>query len=1054
MSVKRRVSFLSQQRVDLPDLRSIESAASADFDDLIKAFATGTTQGYILRGFNISMTGAIGGAASGLQMVVDPGAVFHINASQSGTFYLVPAGTLPQTLNAATNTNVSGSFAPNAINYVGIDYVRYLDSTTAAQVYQWDPSTDSETTLTAPRAQILNYEIIVSTAAWPSNILPVAIVTTDAGNNVVSVTDCRWMFFRLGQGGANPNPFYTYPWTAGRTENPVVSSSNSSDPFSGGDKQLLSLKDWMDAIMSSIQEIKGTTYWYQEGSAGSISKLREDLGNTITTGKGTITHSDTTPGLMNWSDPILFKVIGSALAYQLTANPTSTYVTLGDDQVAYITLTRDATITPNLFYTYNSISNTTVVTSIGSISWTGSLAPGDFLRAASDSDSLYTQIKSVDSLIQVTLYGNYVPAGQTIAGQQSVYTFGTYNAVASPSTPRDIYITSRATVPSGQNVFWLFIREDNGGTVPRVYVRFLGVEIELGETDVIDDSFPRAVLSYIGSANVATSSPNYTSALTSGALPEIVSATIGAASTISSNQYFVIASSANARIYYVWFNKDGTGIDPAPNAKWTGVQVAISTGQTNLQVATAVAAALTGTYYPDFTVVNGGAGVLTITNNSAGVTDAPYNVNVSAPFAISATQAGTGVGNNIINDGDNLTLAIKKLDEGIGSVVAALAGVTYDEVLNVVSSGGPVYQLNNTGAYTNVGVFDGLALAYSFVASSSGTMAQIQASMKTLIGTPNCSVQASIYSNSAGAPGSSIAVSTNTISAGSLTSTFALQTFNFSTGALTSGSTYWVVFTPVSIVTLDPTDAIGIGEITPALGNVAQASSPYTSWSTTASFTFVGNVTTSGALGPGQIAPASPGTNITIPVNSRIAGSPQQVYVVGNGTLQIFLNGQFLFDGSDWTEVGAGGANSSVIQIQRSIVAGDQLQFRLGTGGGGGGFGGAPGPQGPPGPAGPSGSDAIGGPIAISTKSSSYSVMSSDNVLLANCLGGGIVFTLPNPSTVAGKLFYFKKIDSSSNPMQITATGGVLIDGSTVFSTNVQWTSFTIVNDGITYYIL
>lgn len=201
MAVLRRVNWLSEQRVDLPDLRSIESSVSADFDQLIQAFVTNTNQGYILRGFEISMTGAVGGAASNLQVLVDPGAVFHIAASQSGTVLMVPAGTAPQQLNSATNTNVTGAFSPNATNYVGLDYTRFLDPTTSAEVYKWDPTSDVETTLIAPRAAILEFTLNVSTTVWPTNFLPIAIVTTDAGNNVTSVTDSRWLLFRLGTGG-------------------------------------------------------------------------------------------------------------------------------------------------------------------------------------------------------------------------------------------------------------------------------------------------------------------------------------------------------------------------------------------------------------------------------------------------------------------------------------------------------------------------------------------------------------------------------------------------------------------------------------------------------------------------------------------------------------------------------------------------------------------------------------------------------------------------------------------------------------------------------------
>lgn len=697
MAVQRRVNWISQQRVDVPDMRSVESAASNDFDQLIQAFVTNTSQGYILRGFEISMTGAIGGAASGLQMLVDPGAVMHIAASQSGTILQVPPGTAPQQLNGATNSNVSGSFVPNALNYVGVDYIRYIDPTTDAQVYIWDPTTNSETTKTAPRAQILQYQLNVSTTTWPANILPIAIVQTDAGNNVVSITDCRWLLFRLGTGGANPNPFYTYPWdaqTEGRTETPPSSSSNSQNPFHGGDKMLFSLKDWMNAVMSSFLELKGTTYWYSLGSAGSTAKLREDLGNTLTVGQGTISHSATTPGLINWSDPIFLKVIGSALSYQITANPSSSNIQLADDQVAYINLTRDAAITPNLFYTYNSIPNTTTVVSIGSVSWTSPLAANDFLRAASDTDNLYTKIKTVDSLTQVTLFGNYVPAGQTAAGVKSVYALGTYNAVASPSGPRDIFIANRSQVPASQDVFWLMVREDVGGSNPTVYVRFIGVELEQGDTDIIDSDVTKQLLQYIGSPSRATSKPNYTAALTPGALSEITQITCSAAASITSGQYFYISSSADTRKYYFWFKKDGIGTDPAPAADRIGVQVNITTGQTAANVATQLAAAFAGLSFSDFTT-SILSNVLTVTNTSAGTCSASTNINVGG-FTIIVTQNGTGVGNHFINDGDNLTLAIKKLDDELGLIASNANNPNYDETLLVVS-GAPANTNQVTG---------------------------------------------------------------------------------------------------------------------------------------------------------------------------------------------------------------------------------------------------------------------------------------------------------------------------------------------------------------------
>lgn len=897
MAIKRSVNWVSQARVDVPDMRAVESAVRNDFDELIKGFVTGTSQGYILRGFELSMAGAIGGAASGLQLIVDPGAIFHINSSQSGTFYLVASGTPAQQLNSATNTIVDGAFTPSSINYVGLEYERFIDDTTSSQIYVWNPTTQSETTKNAPRAQVLRYRIKITTSTFASNVLPICTVTTDSGNNVQSITDARWMLFRLGQGGTAPNPFYKYPWTAqpeGRTENASTSSSNSVNPFSGGDKMIASLKDWMNAVMTSLQEIKGTVYWYSPGAAGSIDSLRTDLGNTITTGKGTISHSATTAGLINWDEDIYMKIVGSRLSYKILANSVSSNITLTDNQVAYINLVRGVEISPNLIFTNSS----PVVTSVGAIAWTGPLQAGDWVKLGADTDAGYYQILTVDSLSQVTLTTPFTGTSTGASGAKAKYAFGTYQSSATPSTNRHIFIADRKDVPQGQDVWWLFLRADNTGVIPRVYVRFLGSELEQGETEEIDDGVPRQLLQYIGSPLESARYPQYVSAINPGSVPEITDLLFGAASTISSNQYFFIKSSADARKYYVWFNKDGTGVDPKPLADHTGVQVAISTGQTAVQVASLVATALSNTFYPDFTAVQKvtpNDDQVRVTNNSAGVTTDAVNFNVGAPFAITIVQQGTGQGNFIVNDGDNLTLAIKKLDEAFGILLASLDDPTYDEPVDIVTSGG----------------------------------------------------------------------------------------------------------------------------------------TPPTSYN----------------------GPVLSGTVLNLPNNTRM-GSIVQYYTVGGGALQLYLNGQYLRLGIDWQEVGAAGSASNSVQILQQLEIGDSLEFRISVGGAGTGGGGGIGPQGPPGVQGPAGQDAIGGPVAISTKNANYTLLTTDNVILGDATTGALVFTLPTAASAAGQVFFVKKIDASANTVTVQGNGVENIDGSNTFAISTQYVSVTMVSDGSQFWVI
>jgi hypothetical protein len=479
------------------------------------------------------------------------------------------------------------------------------------------------------------------------------------------------------------------------------------NPFVGGDKQLDSLKAWMNAIMTSLLEIKGTPSWFSAGSSGplpSLQSLRQDLGNTVITGSGSIAHgvnpvdkvTPTEPGQINWDQPVNLRVVGSALTYTLSANATSADILLTDDEVAYITLIRDIAITPNLIF----VSGSNIVTSVGSVVWTTGLQAGDFIKVATDTDAGYYQILTLgtsgmsftDSGYSVTLTTVVsVADGTGSSGTQAEYAFGTYNASPTPSTTRDIFIATRETVPNDANVFWLFMRTDNGGS-PRVYIRFLGAELDNGEDREVDGTTSEELLKYIGAPSQTVFLPGYVSAYNvyEGNSPTVVKQitdiTTDASSTMTSEEYFLIYSSVGTRKYYVWVKKDGSGTDPMPIADATPIEWDVSTGQTSTQTAASLVTALNSTFFKDFTA-NNIANAVTVTNSSAGATNAPSNVSVGGAFTISVATAGTGVGNFVIQDGDNLTLAIKKLDQEIESIATSLDAPSYDEVVEVVASG-------------------------------------------------------------------------------------------------------------------------------------------------------------------------------------------------------------------------------------------------------------------------------------------------------------------------------------------------------------------------------
>jgi hypothetical protein len=1271
-------------------------------------------------------------------MVVDPGALMHIGASQSGTIFMVPTGTQNQQLNSAINTAVVGAFTPNALNYVGIDYTRFIDPTTDAQVYIWDPTNKSETTLVAPRAQILEFEIVISTSVWPANVLPIAIVTTDAGNNVVSITDSRWLLFRLGTGGTNPNPFFIYPWIDGRAENPVSSSSDSIDPFFGGDKQLLTLKDWMNSIMSALLEIKGTTYWYSLGSGGSIANLREDLGMTVVTGAGSIANgvlpntipvltttgntassnqlsslastvgitagqvimgngiptgttvlsilgstvtmsasatetltgqsvafysptSVTAPGQVNWDQGIFLDVIGSNLSYEFLPNPSSSDIQLANDQVAYVNLVRGQTIIPNLIFTNGSA----VVQSVGSISWTGPLQAGDFVRLISDTDTLYYKILSVDSLSQVTLTIPYAGITTSASGVQAVYAFGSYaHSPTAQISDRYIHIANRNAVPTNGNTWWFLLREDNGSSVATVYVRFIGQELKNGDTNLVGDGFPEEVLQYIGSPAEYVSAPNYTNALIPGSVPQETNLTFGpnpaATTTIVSGQYFYIDSSGDNRKYYVWFKVNGVGTDPAPAADRTAIEVDILSTSTNAQVATAVVNSLNATPFDDFdavTDISPNQNRVTVTNSSAGTSALP-TAQTTSGLVVTNVQTGTGVGNAIIHDGDNLTLAIKELDKEFALILANANNPDYDEPLFIIpgipansnqltgpiSSGtditlplnsrqaetAQVYivgkgalQLFLNGQYLNLStasspitapmfsyhMSDGSfpstinltgslkgGLAVEYTPASNVNLADIKFIMTVgAVGTKTGTLVAKVRTNSAGIPSGTILGTSNTFPVTSLVNpTATTVTFTFGTTvALTAGTPYWFtletdstyqaadgaggavvevedtnvttpVVTPVTIISnTGVTNGTGytIGDNTHGIiagpwfvaGQTAkitslQASLSYTSGtgnvigdlysvvqdniandpvltfieSSTAinsttlpatalnpaltTFTFSGvNTLTSGTTYAVIFRSSNQATS-NFQFNNRITSTPAgseglmyknfgtdnlfhasvastnpnvysgdvDVIATGNQTTNVGEYPIATYSGSvwtaqttptppveldiattgsngDWTEVGGPNTFSNQIQINRNLVIGDELTFRIESGGGA--SQGAAGPPGPSGPAGPSGAGP-GGPAPIGTYSGIVTVLTSNCIMKADCSAGTTTFTLPSASSMAGRIFYFTKIDATGNAMTVAAAGADTINGLASQTTNTQYDSFMLVSDGTTWSML
>lgn len=308
MAIKRQGNWLGQQRFDIPHFRALESAIAADIDLLAGNILAGSSP-QVVRGFTVKNPTVIGIPAETLSIVVASGVITHPTASEAGTILSVPSTQADEVLNSLLNSKVSGSFQAGAMNYVGLDLTRAADDTTSDVVQFLSADTNQEIPRTVPLARTLDYKIYISTIDFDinSHLLPIAIITTDASNNVTVITDARPMLFRLGSGGNLPSATYSYPWT-----------SRIEAAFSGADKDILSFKDWSSAVMSRLWEVGGGEQWYSPATLRDVKMVRTGLSPmsafsfaapTLTYGdimllftNGTGDYNDITPGTATLND--------------------------------------------------------------------------------------------------------------------------------------------------------------------------------------------------------------------------------------------------------------------------------------------------------------------------------------------------------------------------------------------------------------------------------------------------------------------------------------------------------------------------------------------------------------------------------------------------------------------------------------------------------------------------------------------------------------------------------------------------------------------------------
>ena len=90
----------------------------------------------------------------------------------------------------------------------------------------------------------------------------------------------------------------------------------------------------------------------------------------------------------------------------------------------------------------------------------------------------------------------------------------------------------------------------------------------------------------------------------------------------------------------------------------------------------------------------------------------------------------------------------------------------------------------------------------------------------------------------------------------------------------------------------------------------------------------------------------------------------------------------------------------------------------------------------------------------ISTKTSSYTLTSSDGTILADAAAGAITMTLPSAASSIERIFTIKKKDVTANIVTVDADSSELIDGATTYTLGTQYEAIKIQSDGSAWWVI
>ncbi|MBO3463821.1 hypothetical protein G7B40_001355 [Aetokthonos hydrillicola Thurmond2011] len=85
---------------------------------------------------------------------------------------------------------------------------------------------------------------------------------------------------------------------------------------------------------------------------------------------------------------------------------------------------------------------------------------------------------------------------------------------------------------------------------------------------------------------------------------------------------------------------------------------------------------------------------------------------------------------------------------------------------------------------------------------------------------------------------------------------------------------------------------------------------------------------------------------------------------------------------------------------------------------------------------------------AINTRTSAYTLTSTDSTIRGDATSAAFTLTLPSSATNTGRMYRIIKVDSSANAITINTTSSQTINGASTITLSSQWSSATLISDG------